>query len=294
MDEINLILIKKLRENSRYSYRELADITNLSVSAVHKRITTLVDNGTIIAFIARPSNIALKCLHVLIFGTSGAKSMDAVSKELGQHENIIFVGIAGGKFLYISALVRDISELQDYSAYVSTTAQLSDPTVGIIDIPYLTIPKPLMPIDFRILKTLNRDSRKPIVDVAEEVGLSVKTVKKRLDLMMKNKLAEFSLEWLPLYKDSFITVFHLFLNEGTNLNSMFQHVAEKYSQNICYLFKYSNLPNFFTLHIWTKTPLDSQKILEELQTEGFKDVIPHLFLTARWFECWVDQLLKTY
>ncbi|GAG54843.1 unnamed protein product, partial [marine sediment metagenome] len=36
-----------------------------------------------------------------------------------------------------------------------------------------------------------------------------------------------------------------------------------------------------------------QKIQEELQTEGFKDIIPHIYLSAKWYECWVDQLLRT-
>ena len=39
MDEIDLIIIRKLLlENSRLTYRELAEITNMSVSAIHNRI----------------------------------------------------------------------------------------------------------------------------------------------------------------------------------------------------------------------------------------------------------------
>jgi len=38
MDDIDLLIQRKLLFNSRLTYRELADITNLTVSAVHKRI----------------------------------------------------------------------------------------------------------------------------------------------------------------------------------------------------------------------------------------------------------------
>ena len=57
--------------------------------------------------------------------------MDAISKELGQHESVMFIAITGGKFLLISGYLRDITELQDYSSYVSKTAQMSEPTIAI-------------------------------------------------------------------------------------------------------------------------------------------------------------------
>lgn len=292
MDEIDLIIIKKLFKNSRLTYRELADITNMSVSAIHKRIKSLEDDGIINTYIARPSTIALKSLWIIIFGTSKAKSMDAVSKELGQHESVEFVAIAGGKFLYISAFLRDISELQEFSSYVSKTAQISEPTVGIVNIPYMTTPEPLTTIDYKILKTLNRDARKSITDIADDVGLSAKTVRKRLDRMIENNLAFFSIFYTPLYGNSFITVFHLFLKEGTDLNSLFQHINEKYSQNIAHCFSYSNIPNFITMTSWAESAQDSYKIQKELQTEDFKNVIPHIFLSVKWYDCWVDKLLR--
>lgn len=292
MDETDYFLLKRLIENSRVTYRELAEITGISVSAVHKRIKSLEEDGFINTFIARPSYIALKYLVVTIFGTSKAKSMDALSKELGQQENVFYIGIAGGKFLYVSGYLRDISELQDFSTYISKTAQISEPTVGILNFPYLTTPEPLTVIDYKILKTLNRDARKPITDIADDVGLSAKTVRKRLDRMIENYLATFTIE-LTVHKVIFLTVFHIYLNEGTNTKSMIDHIYQKYSKNVVYCLSYSNIPYFITMHTWAENPQESQRIQEELQTEGFKDVIPHIFLSAKWYECWLDQLLRT-
>ena len=47
MDEIDFIIIKKLMENSRVTYRELADMTNMSISAIPKRVNKLVDDEII-------------------------------------------------------------------------------------------------------------------------------------------------------------------------------------------------------------------------------------------------------
>jgi len=293
MDEIDLFIIRKLLENSRLTYRKLADMIDMSVSAIHKRIRNLEDDGIINAYIARPSLIALKYLWVAIFGTSNAKSMDIVSKELGQHENVSMVSITGGKFIYIKAYLRNISELQEYSSYVSRVAHISEPSIGIVNVPYITTPEPLTSIDYRILKTLNRDARKPTSDIADDVGISAKTVRKRLNRMIEHKLVSFTIQWTPMYENSYFTLFYLFLNEGTNLNSITQHLNTKYSKNIAYCLTFSNIPHLILLCTLTKTSKDSQRIQKELQTEGFKDMIPRIFFSIKWYECWVDQLLRT-
>jgi DNA-binding Lrp family transcriptional regulator len=183
MDETDIIILKKLMENSRVTYRELAEILGISASSTHKRINKLVDDEIIQRFTTRPSALALKYLLILIYGISNAKSLEAVSQELGQHESVDNVAIATGKMLYISGILRDISELQEFSSFATNTAQISEPTVGIINVPYITTPEPLTTIDYKILKTLNNDARKPVTDIADDVGLSAKTVKKRLEIM---------------------------------------------------------------------------------------------------------------
>ncbi|MFW9823210.1 MAG: winged helix-turn-helix transcriptional regulator [Candidatus Thorarchaeota archaeon] len=298
MDKTDFFLVKTLSFNSRLTYRELADMTDMSVSAIHKRIRHLEEERVIQTYMARPSFLALNYLLVLIFGTSNAKSIDAINKELGQHESIYYVVNAGGKYLYVSALIRDLSELQEFGSYVSKTAKITEPTIGIVN-QYLsfplasrTYPEPLTTIDYKILKTLNRDSRKTITDIADEVGISAKTVRKRLDRMVEHDLATFSIEWTA-HKISFVTTFNIYLNEGQDMNSTIQHLYQKYSENVAYCIAYSNLPNFLTLHTWAETARESQKIQEELQTEGFKDIVPHILLTGNYYECWVDQFLRT-
>jgi len=293
MDEIDLILLKKLMEDSRVTYRELAEMTDMSVSAIHKRIKKLVGDEIINAFIARPSIIALKYLSVVIFGISKAKSLDAACKELGQHENIYAIATASGKFLCIAGFLEDITSLRDYSAYVSKTANISEPTIGIENVPYITLPESLTTMDYKILKTLNRDARKPISDIAEDVGLSSKTVRKRLDRMIENNLVTFSIEWTLKAERNMSLVIHLFLKEGTNIDTTIEHLYEKYSQNVEYCTSYSNIPNFIEMLIWGKTVQELFKIQEELQTVGFKNVIPHLYLSVKYYDCWVDQLLRT-
>ena len=293
MDEIDFLLIKKLFLNSRYTYREMAEMSDLSVSAVHKRIKSLEDEGIIERYIARPSLQALKSLWVMIFGFSKARSTELVSKELGQHENINFVGIAGGKSLSISTFLRDISELQEISTFISKTAQIDETFIGIKNIPYITIPEPLSSIDYKILKSLNMDARKPITDIAEDVGLSAKTVRRRLDSMVENNLATFTIQWKPLHTNSFIAVFDINLNEGMEIGSTIQYLNKKFSKNLVTSYSFSNIPNRITIETWARTAKEAQQIQIGLQKEGFKDIIPHIGLSGEYYDCWIDQLLRS-
>ena len=293
MDVIDLIIIRKLLENSRITFRELAGITSMSVSTIHKRIQNLVDDGTINAFIVRPTMISLKGLWIMASGPSNAKSMDLVSQELGNHESINLVSIASGKYLYIGAYLRNISELQEFTTFLTKTSQINDPKIGIINIPYLTTPETLSSVDYKILKTLNRNARKPLTDIGEDVGISAKTVRRRLDRMIENQLAYFTIEITPKSENNYITIFHIYTNEGTNLSSTVQHIYQQYSQNVLYCLTYSNIPNYITMHTWAKTSLDTQRIQESLQNEGFKDVVPRIIFYGTYYDCWIDQLLRS-
>ena len=100
MDEIDSVILKKLMDKARVTYRELAEMIDLSVSTIHKRIKALVDDEIIEGFTARPSIIALRSMRIMIFGTSKAKSIDQLCNELGEHENIDFIGVSGGKLKF--------------------------------------------------------------------------------------------------------------------------------------------------------------------------------------------------
>lgn len=295
MDELDLVILKKLMENSRVSYRELAELNNMAVSTIHKRINKLIEDEVILGFIARPSAIALKYLSVLIYGTTKARSLDALSEELGQHKSVYGISVGSGKYICVFGFLRDITGLRDYSAYVSKTAQISNPIIGIVDISYMTEPEPLSTIDYKILKSLNKDARKPMTDVADDVGVSTKTVRKRLDRMVENNLVDFSFNWSDKAENNLTTGFNIYLKDGTGINSTIQSLYQKYSKNIIACLSYSNIPNFISMFTWTRNTQESHAIHEKLEDEdeGFQEVIPNLVLFTKFYDCWVDQLLRT-
>ena len=125
-------------------------------------------------------------------------------------------------------------------------------------------------VDYKIIKSLRQNARKAVVDIADETGLSAKTVKKQIDSMLENQLIRLTWEWNPIYENCIVTVFTLHLADGMDLRKQFQHLYKKYSKNIVVAFSYSNIPNILTMEVVTSTQFQSQKIQQDLQAEGYK------------------------
>jgi Lrp/AsnC family transcriptional regulator, regulator for asnA, asnC and gidA len=292
MDEFDLKIMQKLMKNSRTPYREIADSLEIGVSAIHKRVKKMEEDNIIHAYIARPNWNALNYLIVTISGKANVKSLDQVSDEVGNHENTFSCVIASGKFFYATGYLRNITELQDYSSFVTQTTKMENPTIGIMNLEYCTPDYHLTTLDFKILKTLNRDARKPITDIAEEVGISAKTVRKRIDEMIEHRLVDFGVEWDLIGENNFMTDFRITLIEGTDIDSVIQHLYTKYSDNVIYITHYANVPNLVLFHVWCRSAQESSEIERNLLEEGYKDVLPVVFLRIPYYDNWLDQLVR--
>ena len=96
---------------------------------------------------------------------------------------------------------------------------MPEPTVGITVSPIPIIKQNInsqigfCELDYKIVRSMKDDSRKAISVVAEELGVSAKTVRRRLIRMIKNYLIEFSIDWYPDASNDIISIFHVQLKK---------------------------------------------------------------------------------
>ena len=174
------------------------------------------------------------------------------SRSIG---SIYWLAEGGGKFLYIGAYLKNLSELFGLVEFLKKEAGLSEPTVGIMaSIPFQVTPNPkstdlaLCDLDYKIIRSLRDDSRKAVSDVATEVGVSAKTVRRRLMRMTKNNLIELGLEWYPDKSNDIITLLDLHLKPEADMGIVPYQILRKYSPNTLFYWCFVNIPNVVTLH----------------------------------------------
>jgi len=118
LDKTDLILCQLLLANSRLSYRELAEKLDLSVTAVHNRIQSLVDTGIIRKFTTSVSIFAQNAIHVFIYGTSKTNSITNLTEKLEKQGSIYWLAMGGGNFLYIGAYLKNLGELESQVRFI--------------------------------------------------------------------------------------------------------------------------------------------------------------------------------
>ncbi len=297
MDKTDIVLIQSLLTNSRLSYADLAEKLNLSVNAVHKRIQILIDTGVIRRFTAKPGPMATPFVTVLIWGVSQLISTQKLPDKFATHGSIYWLAVGGGKILYIGAYLKSVNDLTQLVQYVKETAAMPEPTVGILATPTEATEagsKPaetlLCDLDYKIIRCLQNDSRKPLSEIAEELSVATKTVRRRLNRMIKNWLIELSLEWYPDAANDIVTLMELHFKSDADPNLAFR-IVKTYYPHVLFCWSYANMSNTATFAIWTNTMKELQSIRETLEKEPeVASVTPNILYVGYIFKTWRDQI----
>jgi DNA-binding Lrp family transcriptional regulator len=89
-------------QNSRRTYRELAEILNLSINAVHKRIQELIKIGILRDFTAKIdlSTFEMSIVAAWVWGRSECKSLDEIITKLVTNSSIYWISFVSGIFFF--------------------------------------------------------------------------------------------------------------------------------------------------------------------------------------------------
>jgi DNA-binding Lrp family transcriptional regulator len=225
-------------------------------------------------------------------------SFHDLPEKLRSHGSIYWLAIGSGKFIYTGAFIRNLSELEPLISFIKKQAELTEPTVGISQpIPMPGGLKPtdlaLCDLDYRVISSLKDNSRKAIADVATELGVSAKTVRRRLNRMIKNNLIELTMEWYPDKSDDITTLMDLKLKPGSNLAAVGFQIQKNYGSNALFFWCYANIPDALTFVIWTNNMGELHRLREKIEREpDVISAVPYVLTTGYIFETWRDKLAQ--
>ncbi len=301
MDVVDLKIILILMNNSRLTYREISKYLGLSVNAVFKRIQTLVDLKVIQQFTARLKPYAINAIYTFIFGQCTTEEMDEIIKDLGQHENTWQIILSSRNYIYIGAMLENIHQLETYSNFVSKTAKIQSPKVGLLSgVQYISPVPYIVPVsgsmsydklDLEIIRSLHKDSRKPISEIAEDVNSTSNTVRRRLNRLIKEGIIELSLNFKPEASNDMFAVFQIEISPTVDKIETAKNLNEKYHPNLFYIWTFSNLPNLILCWVWGNNMKELNELIENIKKEKVEALVFDIVYNVFYFDTWKEKKL---
>ena len=289
----------------RMHFRELAKRLGISRQAVHHRMQVLTEIGVIQGTTAGISIPYLDAVPVVVFGRSKTASIEETLNRLEESEFSRRAVVAGGNFLYVVGLLRNISELDSYAEFVKRAAEMPEPTVGIYSLDAGLMPdytvdgigkrkqsyKELAPLDLKIIASLKDNARRSTADIADRVGVSAKTVRRHLEDMISEGSLDLDVPMdLPSGGDMFL-VMHVNLRDGADKGEVGRRLLSKYPFQGHYVRTFSNLPNFLTWVFWSDKMTEIRKVLKEIgEDEDVLAVMLNFAYLERIYTTWRDKL----
>ena len=294
MDEVDLIIIKELWKNSRITIRDLCDTLGMSVNSVHKRINNLENEGIIEKFVFTPAKLHPASVWVLIIGQSDSPALEKAIYNLGNKGNITKAIVCLDNWVMIEGHLKDISDIKSFTEEVVRELAIEDYTFCIESCDEKTDePVSLSKLDYQICYSLSENSRKSMSDVAEELGVSPKTVKRRLAKMEKDKAVYATIQWQPTMSNDIIAYLYLTLNHGVGKKEIIADLSNNYKPHFPEHYEFSNLPDFLLVAFWGKTLREINDIQHRLNRSGkFKKIVTNVQYKAYHFDTWAQEHVR--
>ena len=295
MDEKDFILTEKLDENPRISYRELADLSGLSINSVHKRVQFLIDVGNIAGFHATLGPSAERYVIASALGQTSSNDLEATIAEAGRDEHTSQVVVATNDFIYPQWHMRDISELDDFMAFAREVTLIESPQV------VFRTPRPppgydmvkLSGLDYRIIGSLMNDARKPEKQVAEELGVSPKTVHRHLERMQREGSIFLWTHFRSNRTPDIFSFFHMTIKRSVDRREASAHLLEAYKPQMLDIQTIESEPYLFISNVWTKTMMELKEIRTKVEKDDcIESLSINIFYDFHRFETWRDDLVR--
>ncbi|MHA1668138.1 MAG: Lrp/AsnC family transcriptional regulator [Candidatus Heimdallarchaeaceae archaeon] len=203
--------------------------------------------------------------------------------------------------MYIGSFLKNIYELVNYSSFISNKAQINSPQIGFLSGVYSASPIPyihpkiilgtLTNLDKAIIRSLHKDSRKPLAEIAKEVRSTPNTVSRRLNKLIEEGILELSIDFYPAASNDVFSVFQIKLAPSVNRDELAKNILTKFSPNVFFVWVFSNMPNFIQCWVWCNNMKQLNDIIKSIKKESIETVQSDIIHKAAFFDTWKEKLL---
>jgi DNA-binding Lrp family transcriptional regulator len=203
LDSTDLKILNLLAKNGRLSYRSIGLTIGMTTKSIKSRVDRMLAAKVIERFLAKvnPSVLGYKRIYAL------ALRKNNLNQE--HLERFKLVGDIQYQFEVMGgALGFDIAVKEGTEDKIELLlSSLKPALLGVIRSRNREVSQKLTETDYTIIKQLIRNPRMEIRDIAAATSISPKTVHRRLDKMVRNRVLEFSIQPNPDAMKGYIVFF---------------------------------------------------------------------------------------
>ena len=194
LDELDVKILHYLSRNCRVSYSSLGSEIGLTAKSVKARVKKMQSSGVIDSFLVRVNPLVLgyskSCLLVLKIN-SKVSDEKHIRRSLSLLGDILNTGHVLGNILTFKLAVKKEAE-EKLELLVDVIGQ--DLLIQNQTVAFENVREQPTYIDFKIMRCLLENPRMEILDIAEKISMSSKTVARRLEKMIENHVLDFTIQ----------------------------------------------------------------------------------------------------
>jgi DNA-binding Lrp family transcriptional regulator len=196
MDKLDTAVIRELimdpstlmfRQDIRRPYESIAKKLNVSEDTIRNRVKALEEGGPIRGWKVgiNPNLLGYRFYYVVFDVKPPAFKDDVYSKLKSTLPGLMWLADYFGDHAGIVVASKDEESLRKVCDHISSIAH-SDNLTWAYD-PYPKCNLKFLENDWKIVASIQRNPRKPYSEIASELGLSTRTVRRRLERMLEER-----------------------------------------------------------------------------------------------------------
>jgi DNA-binding Lrp family transcriptional regulator len=292
MDDKDLEILKLLLFNGRSSYESIAKQVDLTPYIVKKRINNLVELGVIQKFTTN--------VNFLIFQSSVCYSLADIRPRTDQQDLIERVGqldeVSGGAISLQNKMQIIHIYSDDYGFKKNLENIMQFDEILSLDNLILLIPpslshknERLTKTDWKIINSIKNNCRKTDVEIANELGISTKTVKRRIKYLSENAIILFMID-LDTSAADFLS--YLLIVKFQKIATESYNQVMKIVKNYFYVWRIANQEALIITVFINKLREIEEQVKKIQKLPHVKEVISFVPTRMYYFESWIDKLIK--
>jgi DNA-binding Lrp family transcriptional regulator len=216
IDGTDIEIMKLLTKDCRLSYREIGLTLGIATNTVKRRIKNLVSRRIIEGFLVRVNLGAFGYSNICNLTIKHRGNKEKIEEYLQNLGYVFLEGdCIGGISRFVVASKERIDKKLELLPELVRRVQLIDIYIGKWESDFVFTTN-----DLRILKCLIQKPRMKIKDIAQAIHVSQKTVKRRIDSMLFNRIIDFTILVNPRQMKGYINV------------GIFIHIEKKYREEV--------------------------------------------------------------